>query len=279
MLFEDGRSFEGERVAWRRCASFAVGDGGGELQPRRQPVPLVVRGDRLAHRLARCRLELRIDRRRDREPAQARLLGLEVIEHPFRELDRFGGKLARDLGEGREGHRLVLGDRPLGVGQEALHVHLVEDIRPAPERSRQAGARVEVARVRDPPRDERRLRDRELAGALAEVVTRGLLYPVAAMAEVDVVEVRLEDLVLRELLLEASREERLTNLACERSFTGPEEQHLDHLLRDGRAALPGAVRAEVDEHCPRDSPVVEALVLVEPGVLRGQDREFDVGRQ
>ena len=50
---------------------------------------------------------------------------------------------------------------------------------------------------------------------LAEVVARRLLDAVAAVAEVDVVEVELEDLVLGELLLEAPREERLADLAAE----------------------------------------------------------------
>mgnify|MGYP000916171738 CR=1 FL=1 len=105
-----------------------------------------------------------------------------------------------------------------------------------------------------------------------------LLDAVAAVPEVDVVQVELEDLVLGELLLEPAREERLPDLALVGAL-GVEEQVLDDLLRDRRAALARAPALEVHEHRAPDAQVVEPLVLVEAGVLGREDRELDVRRQ
>ncbi len=55
-----------------------------------------------------------------------------------------------------------------------------------------------------------------------------------------------------------------------------EEQVLHDLLGDGRAPLPRAVRPQVDERRPGDSPVIEALVLVEPRILGRQDGQLHV---
>ncbi len=178
-----------------------------------QTPALVVRGERVADAPARGRLKLRVDRRRDRESAQARLLGLEPIEHGLGHLDRLGRELARRLDGGSEDDGLVLRGRPLRVVEEALGVHLVEHVRAPAACRADVGARVVVARAGDAAGDERRLRDRQVLRALAEVVARGLLDAVSPAAEVDVVQVELEDLVLAQLLLEPSREQRLADLA------------------------------------------------------------------
>ena len=60
---------------------------------------------------------------------------------------------------------------------------------------------------------------------------------VRAVPEVDRVQVRGEDLVLRPLLLELPRERRLLQLARDRALSTPVSCVLDELLRDRRAAL------------------------------------------
>ena len=58
-----------------------------------------------------------------------------------------------------------------------------------------------------------RLGDRELVHRLVEVVERRCRDAVGAKAEIDLVQVKLEDLVLRVGLLDAEREQRLLHLA------------------------------------------------------------------
>ena len=48
-----------------------------------------------------------------------------------------------------------------------------------------------------------------MVGAVAEEFPRGGVDPVGAAAEIDAVEIELEDLVLAELALEREREDRL----------------------------------------------------------------------
>ena len=76
----------------------------------------------------------------------------------------------------------------------------------------------------------------ELANALAEVVFARLFDAVSTVTEIDVVEVELEDLVLRKLLLDAPREKNFLHFALVRALVG-EEDVLDDLLGDGAAAL------------------------------------------
>jgi hypothetical protein len=95
------------------------------------------------------------------------------------------------------------------------------------------------------------------------------------VAEVDVVQVQGEDLVLAQVLLQPAGEDGLLDLA----LVGPRvvEQHvLDHLLGDGAAPLGGPPGPEVREQCPQHADVVEAPVLVEARVFRGQERQLGV---
>ena len=159
------------------------------------------------------------------------------------------------------------------------------------ERFEIALRRVDLGAGRDAG-EHRGLGDGELLRGLAEAVARGLLDPVAAGAEVDVIEIELEDLVLAtamaflvgaargaQLLLEAPREERLAHLALVGALLRVEQDVLHDLLRDGRAALPRATRAEVDDERASDAEVVEAFVVVEVRVLGGEHGELHVRRQ
>src|SRR5262249_3872108 len=68
------------------------------------------------------------------------------------------------------------------------------------------------------PRQHRRFRDFDLAGGLAEILLRGGLHAVSAGAEIDAVEIELENLRLAELALEPERQHRLLHLAPERAL-------------------------------------------------------------
>ena len=89
---------------------------------------------------------------------------------------------------------------------------------------------------------------------------------VAVLAEVDLVEVGLEDLLLAVVELEQHRHHELGELARQRALRR-EEEVLHELLRDGAAAL-HALRAE-REHRARERARVEAVVRVVVVVLGG----------
>ena len=79
------------------------------------------------------------------------------------------------------------------------------------------------------------------------------------MPEVDLVQVHLENSILRIAALELDREERFLQLALEALVRG-EEQNLGELLGDGAAALDDPSPAVVLYDGPRDADGVDTPV-------------------
>ena len=104
-------------------------------------------------------------------------------------------------------------------------------------------------------------------------VERRLLDPVGAVAEVDRVQVRLQDPLLRPGLraLELPRVGGLAHLAGDRLLVAV-ERVLDELLRDRRAALDDALAANVRDERAADATEVDPVVLPEAPVLDCDDR-------
>ena len=123
--------------------------------------------------------------------------------------------------------------------------------------------------------DARALGEREVLRLLAEVGLGGSVDAVAALAEVDDVEVPLHDLFLIIGLLEFERLEDLEQLALHGDIVLLGEV-FDELLRDGRAAEVVFHRQEhVDERARRAVPV-HALVLIKALVLDGDGRMLHI---
>ena len=118
--------------------------------------------------------------------------------------------------------------------------------------------------------------DLHLARRLAEIALRGGLDAVGAGAEIDAVEIELEDLSLAELALEPERQHQLLHLAPERALLG-QEQVLGELLGEGRAALRHAAAKHVGDHGAGEADRVDAEVAVEPAVLDRDERLRQVG--
>ena len=72
-----------------------------------------------------------------------------------------------------------------------------------------------------------------MIGAVAEESSRRGVDAIGAAAEIDAVEVELEDLVLGEFALEREREDRFLDLAPEAAVVGQEDVARE-LLGDGR---------------------------------------------
>ncbi len=136
---------------------------------------------------------------------------------------------------------------------------------------------VVQARILGNPGEERGLRERQFERAVSEVRERGALDAVRAVPEVDRVQVRGKDLVLRPLLLELPRERRLLELARDgRRVAG--QLVLHELLRDRRASLHGRLVPDVGPERTAHAADVDSAVLVEPLVLCRDDRLLDPRR-
>ena len=128
------------------------------------------------------------------------------------------------------------------------------------------------------PGQQRRLGDRDLARRLSEITLRGLFDAVGAGAEVNPVEIELENLRLGELALEPDREQRFLQLASDRAFLR-QEKIFGELLRDRRAALGNAAVQDVGDEGAADAEGIDAVMLVEAPVLDGDEGLRHVGRQ
>ena len=95
------------------------------------------------------------------------------------------------------------------------------------------GGRRIIGRRLDQAGDDRRLAEAQMVGAMAEEVPRGGVDAVGAAAEIDAVEIELEDLVLGEFALERERQDRFLDLAAEAAVVGQEDVARE-LLGDGR---------------------------------------------
>src|SRR5438132_6649494 len=93
-------------------------------------------------------------------------------------------------------------------------------------------------------REERRFARVDLGDRLSEVGASGGLDAVRAVAEVDLVQVHLEDSVLRVLPFELERQRGFLQLSVE-ALVGREEEQLGELLRDRAPALHDATAAVV----------------------------------
>ncbi len=103
---------------------------------------------------------------------------------------------------------------------------------------------------------------------------RRAVHAISAGAEIDAVEIELENLLLRQRLLELGRIQQLVELAVEGARLA-EEDDLHRLLRDGRAALHRVAGAPVGVERAREAAQVEAVMVVEVAVFH---RDEGVGQ-
>ena len=198
---------------------------------------------------------------------------VERVHHPVGDVvDRPVAGARHDLRRVREGGALVRRADELELGHGGEHRLLAL-----------LGA-VEIARRRQPRRrldqagEQRGLGERNIARRLAEVTLRGLLDAVGAGAEINAVEIELEDLTLGEFPLQPDRQQHLLQLAVDRALLR-QKQILRQLLGDGGAALAHAAVQDIGDERARDPEGVDAVVLVKAAVLDGDEGLRHVTRQ
>ena len=130
----------------------------------------------------------------------------------------------------------------------------------------------------DEARQHRGLRDRDVLRRLAEIALRRGFDAIGAGAEIDAVEIELEDLVLGMLALQPERELHLLQLALQGALLG-QEQVLGELLRQRRAALRDAAMQDVGDGGAHDADRVDAEMRIEAAVLDGDEGLRQIGRQ
>src|SRR5262249_10792400 len=108
--------------------------------------------------------------------------------------------------------------------------------------------------------------ERELLHRLAEIAARGELDPPGAAAEIDGIEIELENLRLAERTLDPRRHDHLADLALIGQVFA-HQQVLDDLLGDGRAALRAPGGGEIADEGADQAALVDPLMLIEPFVL------------
>ena len=212
-------------------------------------------------------------------------------------LDEVGRREVVDVAVVDERDRLGERGAELAVGDEVLLLHELEraDLALASELH---AVRGRIFRRRcDEPGEHRGLGDREVFDLLAEVCLRGRADAVRAVPEIDVVEIDRQDVGLGQLALEPNRADDLAHLPPSLEallldgelvgrvrrrildvFVAGEQRLLDDLLGDRRATLLDVIRAHVFDGRAQDADEVEALVLVEPAILGGDERGRHVRR-
>lgn len=179
---------------------------------------------------------------------------------------------------------LLLGLGLVGAERTVL-AHLVDDDVAALQSLLRGRAGVQRRRAVRDRGEQRGLRNRQLVGRGVEVRLGGGTDAVGLVAQRHDVEVAGEDLVLAHLLLELQRDPRLAHLAADRRLGGllpglllvvgaEHERHvvLHVLLGERRRALRRPTVHTGLGGGTGDALPVDALVLVEPFVLNGQDR-------
>ena len=121
--------------------------------------------------------------------------------------------------------------------------------------------------------EEGRFVEGQLVERFVEIIERRRRDAVSAAAEIDLVEIELEDAILAERLLHANRDQRSAHLALKRDLVG-EQEVLRHLLRDRRRAdrpPAAAIMQRVGHRRAQHRKRIDAGVGVEILVFRREE--------
>ena len=133
---------------------------------------------------------------------------------------------------GGTGRRIGDGGGHLGVVDHALLAHGGEHELAALGRGLGIARRRQARRRLQETGKQCRLRQGNIARRLVEIAPRRGLHAIGAGAEIDAVEIHLQDLVLGILVLQPKRQQHFLHLALQRAFR-LQEQVLGELLRQG----------------------------------------------
>jgi hypothetical protein len=134
---------------------------------------------------------------------------------------------------------------------------------------------VEIIRPLGQSGKKRAFLERKLLRGLAEIAARSELNAPGAAAEIDGIEIELENLRLAQLMLDPRGHDHLADLALiGEVFT--HQQVLDDLLGDGRAALRTPGLGEIADEGADQAPLIDPLMLMKAFVLGCDERLLHV---
>ncbi len=111
----------------------------------------------------------------------------------------------------------------------------------------------------------------------AEIAVCGGINAVGAGAEIDAIEIDLEDLVFGEAVLEPERQQRLADFAGKAALRC-QKQVLGQLLSDRAAALDDLAGREIGDRGAHEPNRIDAEMAVEAAILGGDHRLRQIGR-
>ena len=129
-------------------------------------------------------------------------------------------------------------------GEHPIFLHTAENVGQPFLRAYRMPVGIEIVRPFGQAGEKRAFLKREFLGGFAEITPRSKLDAPGAAAEIDGIEVKLENLRLAQRLFDTRGHDHLADLA----FVGQifaDQQVLDDLLRDRRASLRPSGRSEV----------------------------------
>ena len=224
-------------------------------------------------------LEVGVERGVDAQGLRVEVVAKALDELLVDEVDEVRGLACVDVG-GREAERFGLGAGGLGVGDGAGFDHGIDDDVAAFHGAVGMAVRVEAVGALDGAGEQGALGGVEVAEVLAEEGLGGLAEAVdgegATLAEVDLVGVHLENLLLGEAIFELEGDHDFAEFARV-LFLGREKETACELLGEGGAAALFFVRHEVLVGALGGADVVDAAMLEEAAVLDGGDG-FDHAR-
>ena len=217
-------------------------------------VRLVIAHETVDKRLTRHQLNFRVERRANRKAALVKLL-LAVALLQF--APDFFGEESR--GDGIRRQHARIDHQRLGAslvrlfgGDVAVLLHAPDDVVAPFDGAVMIAKRVQRTRLLRQRRQIGDFGDGQFVHRLVEIIERGGGDAVVGKAEINLVEVELEDLFLRIGGLYSQAEQNLTDLAIE-SPVRVQEKILGHLLGDGRGALNVARTLQVNEARAHDA--------------------------
>ena len=172
-----------------------------------------------------------------------------------------------------------MGHGVLGLGlcdRAGLHHGAQHDARAALGGGEIAARREHGRRARQ-RRQHRGLGQGELARRGAEIDMRRPVHAIGAGAQIDAVQIELEDLRLGQRLVERRGVEQLLELAREGALRR-QEHDLGHLLGDGRAAGHHMARAHIEPGRAQEPAHVDAVIGPEASVLHRDEGGGQIGR-
>ena len=235
------------------------------------PMTGVILEQRLAQRRIRRALELAVEGCVDLVSGGVHVVPVRLFHvrtHHFRNVGRFD--LDREPVDSCA-HRRIAGGVVLVLSDVVELQHAPEHVVATHDRLLRIGDGVEPRRRLGQPRDHCELGERELRDRHPVVDLRRGPDPVGPLAEKDLVDVELEDLVLGELTLDLQREEDLVELA-DVGLLPAEKEIPGHLHGDGAAPRPLLPGTKQVQHGAGQALPVDPGVLEEPVILARENR-------